>query len=263
MESDPNDLPMISFVPIRLRYTDPLKNLTKSLICALFLVCAATAHAAPIYFNFSGQNAQGGLNGAGFSGASWMLEYQLESSTPDADSYGESGLFVGAITGGKLRLNGTDYTLAGGSETGLVNLTHYVSYNAYDAIFINPTSGGYLQFITGLGGIFPALGNVNDLASLATGLVLTDSTTDSYNNSSYLNYQGQYDWDTGNLMPGMYTTSGDEINIFEGSGPASGNFSVSVQNDSAFRTPVPEPSSALLAGLGLIALSFARRKKAA
>jgi hypothetical protein len=246
-----------------------MNSFLKSMI-AVAATCAlqSMAVAAPVYLTFSGNNANGELNGNAFTGASWTFEYAIDSAVADGDTNSQNGWFMGAISGGQVSLNGDIYALAGGSATGNVSLA---SYNgAYDGIFINPTSGGYLQFITGKGSTFPALfADVNNLQSANLGTTVFDVTTDPYNNSSYLNYQRQFDWMTWQTRPGVTLADGGWVNLFEASGAASGHFSVGVSGTpmlamagpAAQASDVPEPGTTVLAGLGLLALTLTRRRR--
>lgn len=240
----------------------------KLLAAAAALALHAVAQAVPLYLQFAGNGAQGELNGNAFSDAAWRFEYQVETGTADLDASAESSLFMGAITGGHVGLNGSTYELAGQSATGLVALASYAG--AYDGIFVNPASGGYLQFITNHGTTFPALfGNVNDLSSANLGTTVRDTTTDPFNNSSYVSYQQQYDWWSWPMTthPGVTLAGGGWMNIFAASGPASGNFSVTVSDHSMASamapaiTPVPEPGTLLLTTVGIAGLGLARRRQ--
>ncbi len=219
------------------------------------------AGAATMYMTFAstGGNASGTLNGDSFSNATWQMEYQIDTSVVDSNTGTEMGSYTGAITGGTFVLNGTSYTLAGDSATGNVHMTSYST--AYDSVSINPTSGGYLQFVTGFGTTHPALFNdVNDLSSGNMGATVFDTSTDAYNNQSIINYQTYLDWYTNEEVGGIFTGTGDVISIYENSGAASGKFSVSL-SDTSNLSAVPVPAAAWLFASGLIGLAGVARRK--
>lgn len=213
------------------------------------------AGASTIYLSFSANNnASGTLAGSPFSNASWTLEYQIDTATVDGSATAETGLFYGAITGGHITVNANTYNLVGTSATGNVVLQHFPNPDFSDRVIVNPTSGGYIQFLTNYGATFPALfSNVNDLNTAISGTTLTDTTTDLFNNYSILNMQLDQQ-----LNPVIHSSGGD-ISIFAYDAPAGGNFSVTVSNVST----VPLPGSLLLFGSGALGLlGRVRRNKA-
>ncbi len=182
-----------------------------------------------------------------FSGVNWRIEYRVEANAIDTTAGAETGGFLGAVTAGQVSLNNTVYRLSGASAAGNLFLSSYSG--AYDGIFINPASGGFLQFINGQGATFPALfGDVNNLLTAHLGATLRDSTTDSFNNQSILGYGGCAD-DTRyppTNKPCVVLADGNLLNIQEASGPASGKFAVTVSRNSLLSPPDPRAALQLL-----------------
>ena len=207
------------------------------------------SNADTLYLTFSGNNVSGNFDGSNhFSGASWIIEYAIDDTVVDAtmDSgsspyYQNQGSFRNSIIGGALFLDvndgsgGTLYIMDGDSSTGHV---HFNNTGIHNNLSINPTSSGYLQFITGGGGVFPTLfADQNYLNSAVLGTSITDDSTDPWNNRSYLNYQLRRDFD-GSVSGGVITTSGVIISLFEAGVPAASKFTVSVSDQASILVPV-------------------------
>ena len=198
------------------------------------------ANAQIVYLDFKGNNASGSINNVNFSNFSWTIEYAVDTNTANNGSNG----FIGAISAGNLLLNDVSYTLSGTSATGNVFL---IKNNQNDQVSINPTSGGYVQFLTNTGNIYPALfGNPQNLNSANLGATLNNTTTDSFNNTSYVNYQSSQ----------KVITTTDNISLFASTPPASGQWSISVLNQSTFPAPVPIPGAIWLFGAALASISL-------
>lgn len=232
------------------------RKFASALITAFTLATATSAaNAGTIHLSFSGDNASGSFgSGASFANQSWTLEYALDDTAANVGS-GNNASFE-AILGGTLEIGSDQYTLDGDSITGRVHLSNN---SQYSGINVNPTSGGFMQFIVNADELYPALfSDLTDLATANLGTTLTNDTTDSFNNTSYLNYQSRpaYPWDPTSGSPGVDLV-GDTVSIYANTPAASGNWSISVSGTSAFAgnaspAVVSEPAS-----LGLLLLPVA------
>jgi hypothetical protein len=236
------------------------EKITGAFLLVLFLLHSADAFAG-IYLTFAGNNASGNVDGVGFSNSAWRLEFGIDENAADSELSPDLGIFVDSILEGRIEIGGTLYELAGMSSQGLTALFDFPLPTGRHQVTVGPQSGGFVQFLTGSGGIFPALfANHEDMSSAVIGATVTDSTTDAFNNQSIISFQGEQ---------ALHALGGELISIFENSGPASGNFSLSVSETSAFAAPepavVPEASSLIawwILASALAATCYLRRRRA-
>ena len=204
-----------------------------------------SASATVAFLQFAGNNANGDVDGTPFSGASWLLEFGVETCVGDSDtSEPFIGNFPNSIREGRIRIDSNWIELGGTSITGTVLLEDSskptLSLDG-DSISVLPDSGGFMSFVTGDNGLFPPLFSDNNfLTSANLGTTVFDTTTDSFNNPSELRFDGE------NLLG----ATGEQISIFAQSPPASGNFSVTASATSA----IPEPTSSITWSLIVLTL---------
>ncbi len=226
-----------------------------ALIFSSICIYAAPVHANTVEIIFNGTGASGDVAGLPFTNQAWMLTYLVNTSTSctTCTSAG-TNVFDNAILGGSINIGGASYSLTGVSATGLVALN---SYQGSNIILINPASGGYLQFVSGAGTLFPALfSNPTSLASANIGASIQNSIADNYGNSDVLNFEAN----TNNfpiVTPGIYTTTKD-IDIVASQVPGSAGYSWSVSV-----AAVPEPSTWAMMLLGFAGLGFAGYRRTA
>jgi hypothetical protein len=212
------------------------------LALAAFRANAATA--SIIYLQFSGGNASGSVAGTPFSGASWSLEYGVNTATADSGGSPAFGQFLDSITQGTLEINSTIYKLTGTSATGQISLDNdsLSETGGGNVAVVNPTSGGFMQFFTGANHIYPAIFTNNDnLSTAVLGASVTDNTTDAFHNRSILSFAN-----AGNQFEAgdaLFGPGGEQILIFASSPAASGDFTFAVSGTSEF-TKAPTITSA-------------------
>lgn len=234
------------------------------------IACLSGTHAwavllppAAQYIKITGDAGDGSIGATPFSAQPWAIEYQVEPSTPDSNPSAGNGVFSGALLGGTVKIGSTVYQLSGTSKSGTLS-TSDVSKIGYDGdgLNLNPGSGGFIQFQVGDNQIFPQLwSDNNSLASSVPGSpTLISNTADSFNNISMVRFASSQ---VGPIFlhfdNRLQTTAGALIALTQSDSPAGGHFTLSVSTVPT--QAVPEPSTFILSGLGLIGvLAVARRR---
>jgi len=211
-----------------------MRSITAFLLLSLSLV-AGSAYSAPIFFQISGNNGAGSINGTPFTGAAWVFEIEMDDAaspiTPAAlPSINNAALhdYVNV----RLSINGEVFVLAldpiklaGGSIT----LGRSVGQGR-DSVTANYMGIAHTVRLFGSSGDFyPAIVvDVNDLATFNSGVTINNSGADAFNSSSYIDFNS------------ALSTSGDTIILDETSPALSGLISGSTSRTSVV---APPPSS--------------------
>ena len=228
-------------------------------------------NASLIDLTFSGSNAQGSIYlGSGgetsFSNASYELIYHIDDTAALTYSSATHAQYENAILGTTLKLNGEQFELTGDSAIGMLYLDQN---NQYDSIGTNPLGGGYASQLTAPGDLFPALiSNIFDLSTLNIGEALYNTTTDSFNNSSWINFQGSNPITNPCNDPffcfnsSLATSGGDYISMFANGGSGTSEMLVTVSyTNSVPANNIPEPSTLAIFALAIFGLAARRFKK--
>lgn len=231
------------------------KTITGMFVAAAAAVgCVTSSATAATLFTFTGVAGAGDVNGVPFSDQPFALRFEVNSAATATSSAPPF-----AVTGGSLTINNQTLQLAGASTAGrvVVNVSSGGG-DVGDYVSINPTSGGYIQFIVGNDVLFPAGFSGTTLGSIE-GRTATNLTTDPYNNGPAINFQGG---GGGALTEGgpsgsSLVTSGGLVNLI---GFASGpNLRDGLWSFSASPIVVPEPTSMMAIAASTLLLGRKRK----
>lgn len=208
-----------------------MRTITIFLLLLLILVSGG-AHSAPIFFQISGNDGAGSINGTPFTAATWVFEIEMDDAaapiTPAAlPSIDNSALhdYVNV----RLSINGEAFVLdldslkpAGGSITLGTSLGPM-----RDSIVANYMGIAHTVRLFGSNGNFyPAIvADVNDLTTFNSGVTINNSGADVINSASYIDFNS------------VLSKSGDTIILDETSPATSGMISGSTSRTSAITFP--------------------------
>lgn len=222
------------------------KSFVRLAVTASAALACTALQAEAASFAISGIASTGSVAGVPFSDKPFTVQFDVN---PAAAITGNTQNH--AILGGSVTINGQTYALTGNSTSGNV----YVDIgdgggDIGDAVFFNPNSGGFVQFIVGDNTLFPSGFSGTTLGSMA-GLSALNTTTDPYNNAPAVNFQeGGGGARFGGSASTLHSTGG-EIALLGFAGPPSGAWAFNA-------APVPEPVSMLGA---MSATALLRRKR--
>jgi hypothetical protein len=228
---------------------------TVAMCLTLAALGSGPAKASTIYLQFSSGAANGNVAGIPFGDALWSMEFAVNNATPDSSGAPWLGRYLGAITQATIKIDNTVYQLTGASASGDLFLDDYTKEGLHGArINVNPTSGGFLEFITGDNVAFPQVFTNNDeLTTAIFGVTVSDHSTDSFHDGSQINFTSSQ----------PLLALGGPIAISEVTSANSGEFRFKVSDTSEFApVPTPEPSSMVLFLIGAAPFFEAARRRA-
>jgi len=186
----------------------------RRLIVVLLCSFAMGAFGAPVFFQVSGSDASGTIDGTPFSGAAWVLEAEADDTAADTQASATTGAF--AFTGLKLSINGDVYEL---DISGFASKELW--FGQADLLYIELPGSNALRMFASPGSFYPTiLTDVNDLSTAVRPASFTNSTADVSNNTNILNFTT------------ISSLGGNAIVINEVKGPGAGGFSGTTSNAS-------------------------------
>lgn len=201
-----------------------------------------------VYLQFSSSDAiSGDIDGNSYSNLPWGIELALNDSVADSNSDPENGFFSNAITSGFLNLDGVVYEMAPSNFT--TNVVQMIdgSKASSDVNFVTGVlDGGWVEFVSNNGVVFPAAFADNNLLNSATGI--TSGANSAANDWGY----------GGNIRFTQITTTTGEIIKITDQNLADGTTFVSGSATSLYA--IPEPSTAALLFFLLSGMTLKRQR---
>lgn len=161
----------------------------KTLILVLTAVFAQGLYAAPLYFQVGSNNATGSIDGVPFTGASWILEIEVDdtSSPVTATLGGPAGdqwlTATYTYTTTRLAIDGDIYTL---DLSGIKTPTDYLTLVENRDLYIVRVGGSSIINTGSASRVFlpPMIPDVTDLSSVNTDTSIFDTSFARFNNQS-------------------------------------------------------------------------------